>query len=202
MSSEGRTEFQQRLSQLVEKLGGPSSLARKTGISRGAIYKYLSGKSDPTREMLIKIAEAGGVTQQWLATGTEPGAAIPADIVRVPILQGRSGGMSFDSEFLGKFGEAEPDNFAVVIATNDSMAPTIAVGDTVLIDRRHRKPEEGIFALHFGVQIALRRISVSAGGIRLSSDNPAVPPAEPIPWADAAKLDVIGRAVWIGHKLA
>jgi len=48
------------------------AFARETGISEGVLRKYLSNKSDPSRTRLITIAEAGGVSLEWLATGQGP----------------------------------------------------------------------------------------------------------------------------------
>ncbi|EAT15343.1 helix-turn-helix transcriptional regulator [Desulfuromonas acetoxidans] len=43
-----------------------------SGVSEGVIRRYLSGKSEPTRPVLIALADASNVTVQWLATGEGP----------------------------------------------------------------------------------------------------------------------------------
>ena len=65
----GGGDFKQRMSIVAKLAGNATELSRKTGISRRAIGTYLSGCSDPTRERLIAIANASGVTVEWLATG-------------------------------------------------------------------------------------------------------------------------------------
>lgn len=57
---------------LCELAGGPGELARKSKLSRRVIDKYRSGNSDPSRERLIALADAGGVSVEWLATGKGP----------------------------------------------------------------------------------------------------------------------------------
>lgn len=62
-------DFKQRMSIAAKLAGNATELSRKTGISRRAIGTYLAGCSDPTRERLIAIANASGVSVEWLATG-------------------------------------------------------------------------------------------------------------------------------------
>ena len=63
--------FKKRMSIAAKLAGNATELSRKTGISRRAIGTYLAGGSDPTRERLIAIAEASGVSVEWLATGLQ-----------------------------------------------------------------------------------------------------------------------------------
>lgn len=63
--------FPDRLATII----GSSSVrafARKAGISDTFLRQCLSGRTEPTRMKLIAIAEAGGVSVEWLATGREP----------------------------------------------------------------------------------------------------------------------------------
>lgn len=45
------------------------SFAQRAGVSSNVMNQYLSGKSEPTRPNLMKIAEAAHVNLEWLATG-------------------------------------------------------------------------------------------------------------------------------------
>ena len=62
-------DFKDRMYIAAKLAGNATELARRSGISRRAIGTYLSGASDPTRERLIAIAKASGVSVEWLATG-------------------------------------------------------------------------------------------------------------------------------------
>lgn len=64
----GQAGFPLRLQTCI---GGESARAfsRKIGISPSTMGQYLSGKSEPTRPVLIAIADASGVSVDWLATG-------------------------------------------------------------------------------------------------------------------------------------
>ena len=64
--------FQDRIAEAARLAGGAQSLADKAGLSRRVVGKYLAGKSDPSRERLVRIADAAGVSIEWLASGRGP----------------------------------------------------------------------------------------------------------------------------------
>ncbi|CUB06653.1 XRE family transcriptional regulator [Marinomonas fungiae] len=64
-------QFKDRINMLSERLGGSSQLARLSGVSESVVRKWKAGSSEPTLSRLKAIAEAGGVSVQWLATGEE-----------------------------------------------------------------------------------------------------------------------------------
>jgi len=49
-----------------------SAFARKCGVEQSTMAGYFSGKSSPTVENSIKIAESNGVSLMWLITGEGP----------------------------------------------------------------------------------------------------------------------------------
>ncbi len=70
-------KFQERLESLLE--GAPmAQLARKWGVSVGALRKYKDGQSGPTRPMLEKIATGAGINLLWLITGEGDKRAAPS----------------------------------------------------------------------------------------------------------------------------
>ena len=62
--------FINRIKHVVSKAGGQMALARATDISQGAVQRYLKG-GEPTRRVLIRMAEAANVDLRWLMTGDE-----------------------------------------------------------------------------------------------------------------------------------
>ncbi len=58
-----------RIAAVADSVGGRRRLAYLAGISESQLYRYLSGQSQPTVVPLILIAQVGGVSLQWLATG-------------------------------------------------------------------------------------------------------------------------------------
>jgi len=61
--------FGDRLKKAAAKIGGQVELAKKTGISSRSINAYVMGQVDPSRERVIAMAQAAGVSVAWLAAG-------------------------------------------------------------------------------------------------------------------------------------
>ncbi|MFW5969167.1 MAG: helix-turn-helix domain-containing protein [Halofilum sp. (in: g-proteobacteria)] len=78
--------FPARLEALI---GGMSvrAFARKAGVSDTFLRQCLAGRTEPTRTKLLAIAEAGGTTVEWIATGRAEPSSQPAPAVadRLPI---------------------------------------------------------------------------------------------------------------------
>lgn len=87
----GRPELQDPAAfpaRLEALIGGMSvrAFARKAGVSDTFLRQCLAGRTEPTRTKLLAIAEAGGTTVEWIATGrsgsaeqTAPGEQAPID---------------------------------------------------------------------------------------------------------------------------
>lgn len=70
--------FPARLETLIGTLS-VRAFARKAGVSDTFLRQCLAGRTEPTRTKLLAIAEAGGTTVEWLATGAaEASAEAPA----------------------------------------------------------------------------------------------------------------------------
>lgn len=66
-------EFCKKLSELRKKSGlSQEKLAELVGVSRQAVTKWESGKSNPDTENLVRLAEIFGVSIDELCTGEEP----------------------------------------------------------------------------------------------------------------------------------
>ncbi len=70
--------FPARLHVLIGDLS-VRAFARKAGVSDTFVRQCLAGRTEPTRTKLLAIAEAGGTTVEWLATGTPPASAALSD---------------------------------------------------------------------------------------------------------------------------
>uniref|UniRef100_A0A1S7LL11 Putative Transcriptional regulator [similar to part of Mmc1_2302] n=1 Tax=Magnetococcus massalia (strain MO-1) TaxID=451514 RepID=A0A1S7LL11_MAGMO len=58
-----------RIAEIANFVGGKKKLAKLAGISEAHLYRYISGKSQPTIGPLMEMSKAAGVTLDWLATG-------------------------------------------------------------------------------------------------------------------------------------
>jgi transcriptional regulator with XRE-family HTH domain len=65
-------DFVGRVRTAVEKSGGPSLVASRSGLARRTINAYLVGETDPSRERILALAEATDVRPEWLLTGQGP----------------------------------------------------------------------------------------------------------------------------------
>lgn len=58
-----------RMNIAIKRAGGVTKMSEKAGVSGSVLRKWRSEKSDPSRTSLIKVANAAGVSVEWLATG-------------------------------------------------------------------------------------------------------------------------------------
>lgn len=94
----------------------------------------------------------------------------------------------------------DPTALSMIAARRDSMVPTIADGDDILVDTADRRvrARPAIFVLRIDGVLVVKRLSLAGGMVTVSSDNPAAAPIAPIP---ADRAEVVGRVVWLGRKL-
>jgi repressor LexA len=88
---------------------------------------------------------------------------------------------------------------SMIRVKGDSMLPTLADGDEILVDRDRRRVEGrgGVFVIRLDGELMVKRLRVGVGGIELVSDNPD--------WETrlvaARDLDVVGRVAWLGRAV-
>ena len=114
--------------------------------------------------------------------------------------------VAFPRDWLSGQGLRPATSFLMTVR-GDSMMPTLADGDLVMVDRARAEVASGrIYAYNDpdGHGTRLKRLHVDASGVVVRSDNPAADPALEI-WtaarADELLAGVIGEAVWCGHRL-
>ena len=91
----------------------------------------------------------------------------------------------------------DPAKAAMLRARGDSMEPTIADGDQIVVDERDVRvtANPAVFVLRVDGVLLVKRVSRAGGGVRVASDNPAYPAFV----ADGA--EIIGRVVWLARVL-
>ena len=152
------------------------------------------------------LAAYFGVDEEVL--GADPGGAPPA--VRVPRLdisasagpgalveaERRIGDLGVDAALMARLNVRTGD-LSVIRASGDSMSPTIADGDELLVDRSDRRLGRAgrIFVIKIDGALLVKRVSKPGLAVRVASDNPAYPPVE------VAAVEVVGRVVWLSRAL-
>ena len=213
-------EFRRRLRLIMQQFGSVADLARAVGVSDNAIYKWVSGRGQPSMMSLVNLSKAAGVSVEWLATGrgvpTKPKGELhiaePADGVLPPrpVLHRANGRpglpnqqlvdyLSFQPEWLERALNVDLRNMALVEVIGDSMSPTIDEGDLVLVDLREaRYRHDGIYVLRTGSDLAVKRLQRQPdGSLAIRSDNPAYESSVVRP----EEVAVMGRVVWMGGRV-
>ncbi|MBA3879006.1 MAG: peptidase S24 [Sphingobium sp.] len=137
------------------------------------------------------------------------GADRPPPLVRVPLIDAAAsagpgalvdddraaGGEAIDPALLRRLG-VRAENLSIITARGDSMLPTIADGDELLVDRADRTPGgDGLFVARIDGALVVKRLTPVAEGMIVTSDNPAYPPRR------VAAIEVIGRVVRLTRRL-
>ena len=91
----------------------------------------------------------------------------------------------------------DPARAAMLRARGDSMEPTIADGDQIVVDERDTRvtASPAVFVLRVEGALLVKRVSQGAEGLRVASDNPAYPAFV------AEGAEIIGRVVWLARVL-
>lgn len=111
--------------------------------------------------------------------------------------------LGFDPRFLKQLSGAKPSDLSIIRARGDSMYPTLADGDDIMVDRSVAGTQlrDGIYVLQREDTLVVKRIAVHPANRRLtiSSDNSSYPT-----WQDCAPdtVTVIGRVVWAGRRIS
>ena len=108
----------------------------------------------------------------------------------------------FDRRWLKSISRT-PDQLSIISVRGDSMQPTLAEGDDILVDMGDAAAQlrDGIYVLRVDEVLLVKRLALSPanGSISIRSDNPAYPA-----WEECAASDiqVIGRVIWAGRRLS
>jgi len=207
------------LQRLIEERGEDyAGLSRLLGRNAAYVQQYVK-RGTPRRlaeEDRRLLARYFGVPEALLGgPSSELSGEAPA-LVRVPRLDvGASAGpgaladeerlhghLAFDEIWLRRFG-CDPGRLSAIRVEGDSMRPTLADGDDILVDASEagRRLRDGIYVLRREGALLVKRLALSpaAGRIAVFSDNPDYPSW---PDCDPAGIDVVGRVVWVGRRLA
>jgi len=160
-------------------------LARYFGVSE----EVLGARSHPERQ------EAGLFRVERLEVGASAGGGALAGDERA------LGYIAFDPAWLRRVA-ADPKRLSLIRVEGDSMAPTLADGDEILVDRGDcaERLRDGIYVLRIEDALVVKRVAPHPSGSTLAvrSDNPAYPSW---PDCDPAGVEIVGRVVWVGRRI-
>jgi phage repressor protein C with HTH and peptisase S24 domain len=206
------------LQRLIEERGEDyNGLSRLLGRNAAYVQQYIK-RGTPKRlaeQDRKRLARYFGVDEGML--GGE--VAAPADArapVAVPLLDiGASAGpgstsgderarahVAFDPAWLRGVASGGPDGLSIIRVDGDSMLPALAHGDEILVDRcdGRQRLRDGIYVLRLDGALLVKRLAFNPVNktVTIKSDNEAYPS-----WPDCnpAKVELVGRAVWVGRRL-
>ncbi len=128
-----------------------------------------------------------------VAAGAGEGIVINSEHVR--------GRLAFRRDWLRGVTAAGPEELAVIAVRGDSMYPTLADGDTILVDLSQRAPvRDGVYIIRFGEFVLVKRLLIDPARrlVTISCDNESYPPLSPV---DPSDVDVAGRVIWVGRRV-
>ena len=113
-----------------------------------------------------------------------------------------AGAMAFDAHWLRHLG-VRPQRVSIIRVDGESMAPTLSDGDDIMVDHDDdaTRLRDGVYVLRLDGVLMVKRIAMGPlrGRFSVVSDNLHYPD-----WADIDPLlvDIVGRVVWTGRRLA
>jgi hypothetical protein len=210
-------DAREALERLIEERGEDySALSRLIGRNAAYVQQYIK-RGTPKRlaeEDRRILARYFAVPEQMLGGSGEAGGG--GGHVAVPQLDvGASAGsgavpgeerprshIAFDPKWLRRLGAGDGSQLSIIRVEGDSMAPTLADGDEILVDRGDSvaRLRDGIYVLRREDVLMVKRLALDPSGRRatIRSDNEAYPSW---PGCDLTSIDIVGRVVWCGRKL-
>lgn len=110
--------------------------------------------------------------------------------------------LGFSKDWLRQLTNAKQDDLSIIKVVGDSMFPTLADGDDILVERSlpGHSLHDGIYVLRRDDSLMVKRITVnpSGGSLTVASDN-----KNHATWTDCspAEIDLVGRVVWAGRRI-
>lgn len=194
-----------------------SDLVEKTGINKGAISSYISGRYEPKQRNIYRLSKALNVSEAWLMgldvpmrrSEGEPYNKKKLKAVRIPVLGRVQAGLPIEAhEEILDYEEIEPsmalngDYFGLQVR-GDSMMPRFVEGDVVIV-RQQNDAECGdiVIALVNGDEVTIKKlIKYDDKGIALVPLNPTYQPMRFSEEEIANKpVNIIGRVVELRGK--
>ena len=169
-----------------------AKLARYYGVAESA----LGGRDDRVAVVSPSRTRGGGlVAIPRLAIGASAGSGAVVGLEKVEAQLG------FEIGWLRRL-TAHPDKVSAIRVEGDSMMPTLADGDDILVDGGEgaERLRDGIYVLRIDDALNVKRVAVNPAGrtLTIRSDNSAYPS-----WPDIAldRVHVVGRVIWVGRRM-
>lgn len=143
----------------------------------------------------VGIAQGAMATVRRIDIGAAAGAGgLGEEEAAVPF--------AFDRRWLKRL-SAQPDRLAIIQVAGDSMVPTLAHGDDIMVDSSDttERLRDGIYVLRRDGVLLVKRLARASARDRVTivSDNAAYPAERDVP---IASLTIVGRVVWAARRIS
>ncbi len=172
-----------------------AELARASGIDRGSISLYLSGRYCPKADKLMRLAAALSVSPEWLS-GVDCAPSEPALPFPVMVSLSPEGALvpGPDTQRIprSQLGSAAPEDCFVLQMQGLAMYPRLLEGDRLLVKRTRTLPDGSIAVLAHQGRLLVRQVQ----GRVLQAANPEYPPH-----TRTEAMVLLGRAITLIRNL-
>lgn len=211
-------ELGTRISAVADRIGTRKYAASTIGISTDQLQKWIRGKNEPGVLSMVRLAQAGGVSLDWLATGAagaslykvaepEPDAAVAVKVFRCSdgstiwddgsLLVGSIRITTALANALVGYGGGVVIGFVVA---GREMRPELDDGDIALVDYAPGKASlDGIYAIVKGGEVVFRHLLILGGArYRVTVGESLGQSFEVDRWSDS--LMPLGRCISVWHR--
>lgn len=193
--------FRSRLAQLIGQQK-PFEWAKTIGIPSSTFDRIWNHNAIPRPEHLLTISQKLNVSIDWLLLGaTSDTPKWDRDALQIPFLKpkGNEDGVMLSRRLLPAI--CDDRELKVVSVKGDSMTPTIADGDFVVVDTSRTTINNGLFVLGWSDELHVRRLNSHPGGVTIINDNREKYTNTEILDDDLGKLTIVGEVIWISRSM-
>lgn len=110
------------------------------------------------------------------------------------------GRLELAPEWMVALAGASGGHLSTIRVHGDSMWPTLADGDELLVDEGAQPLRAGVYVVRLDDALLVKRLKPGPGGATVSvvSDNEAYPTLPDLP---AGEVAVVGRVIWVGRRV-
>ena len=135
------------------------------------------------------------ISQYAVQASAGPGALAADD--------GELSRIAFPERWLRRLSGGDPSRLSIITVSGDSMEPTLSDGDEILVssDDGPDRLRDGIYVLRVDNALIVKRVAMNPANRRftIKSDNDGYPDW---PDCDLGSLEIVGRVIWAGRRLA
>jgi hypothetical protein len=199
---------------LTGRRGEKADLARHIGVGPDIVAKILSGDRKVQPAEAPRVVSFFGDERPTLSGEADAESPTTTDMISVFDIHASAGDgmmvltedeacrLEFPRGYLQTITKANPRYLAIIGVKGDSMLPTLADDDIVMLDRSKRDLSyDGLFVIRDnGDGLLVKRIgrASKAGHVAIISDNRALyHPVE----KSLTDIEVIGKVIWSGGKV-